>query len=374
MLLLGSGCASTGGRLATSEARAIVAPAPAHAAAYQELFSSSLLDDLDALERRTGYADRTYFQGGIWRGNTTCWRCEETPGMLAAVLSHTRPDDTRLRQLAISTFDTMLRLHASPDGSFGPPARGEANKQISTFSAGICLATSYLTLDRWLTPSVRVRWKDAVHAAATWLLPSLGFYVNGNINLGETTFEYLAYRVTGDRALLAAYEQSFGFTLSPPGQRRRGFVLRYTRVPTRPDGSDGSGYLAEAGKRIGFDRYYTYIQVDHAALLYAISRSQAALRLLNLLTNELLKQTNRHSWLISIGGGTRRGLPGAQIPFVTPVIDVAVLAGGRRDLAKYVLPQFRRARMEFAADVRGTSQEEVVAEYATALIALWGGS
>jgi hypothetical protein len=290
--------------------------------------------------------------------------------MLAAVLYRARPHDARLGRLAIATFTAMLDKHAEPDGSFGPAGPGEANNQISTMVAGTYLATAFLEIGGDLSPSLRTRWQSAIHAAAIWLIPYLTFYVNGNINLGETAFEYMAYRATGDSTLLAAYARSLAFTLAPTGARWQGFGLHYTKLPRRTDGADGSGYLAESGRSIGFDTYYTYVQAGYAALLYAISRSAASLRLLNLLTNQLLAYTDRRAWLINISTGTRRGEPGKTIPFVSPALDVAAIAGGRADLLQAVGPQFGRAQREFRADVLENSQAAVIADYATAVIAL----
>ena len=70
---------------------------------------------------------------------------------------------------------------------------------------------------------------------------------------------------------------------------------------------DGAGFLAEGlvGGTPGFDTNYTLVQNDHAAMLYAFSRSARARRLLNLLTNALVRRASPRTWLIPSVDGSR---------------------------------------------------------------------
>jgi hypothetical protein len=207
------------------------------------------------------------------------------------------------------------------------------------------------------------------------LLGSLGFYVNGNINLGDTLFVYLTWHATRDPALKDAFERSLNFTLAPPQDRWSGFGLQYGKEPVRPDGSDGRGYLAEAGTGPpGFDPYYTTLQADRAALLYLVSRDPRAKRLLNLLTNTLLsRRTKTPPWFLDVSNGSRHPGPRGLAAFVSPAVAVAALAAGRRGLVPFVLPQLERSSVEFRASLsQHANQHAVIGRYAIALMAADG--
>jgi hypothetical protein len=238
------------------------------------------------------------------------------------------------------------------------------------------LAVAYLELADSLPASTRDRWRDAVHRAAAWLEPVLGFYVNGNINMGMTTFMYLAWRVTGDPTMLAAYRRSIDFTLAPGDGRWKGYGLKTTRKPSAPDWSDGRGYLAEAGQdgKPGFDPYYLTVQEAHAALLYAVSGSLRVRRVLNLLTNTLYARVDKRTWLYPVSGGSRRSVKGAVVPLLTPGAATLVMSGTRADLGALAIRQTRRVGVEFGGSVLQANQQEgVIAAFVAPLVAAQRG-
>jgi hypothetical protein len=314
----------------------------------------------------------TYFDAGLWHSQPPCWTCDLSPGEIAAIVSRAYPAAPRFRTWAIATMDAAIRDHHQRNGSFGDPGGGTASNEIPTIWTVNALATSYLELGNRLPAATRARWRREIAAAASWLAPNVTFYVNGNINLSLTLAMYLAARVTGNPSFIAAYHKSWSFTLHPGGARWAGFGLHVTRVPRRPDGSDGAGYLAEARpKKPGFDPHYTGVQAATAAELFAISHQAAARRLLNLLMNELLLRTNRRTFTITNGAGTRRTSSEGQGRFESPTVPIAALVGGRSDLVALVPRQLGLAGTDFRNYVRsGNDQNSVIGDYAWAALAV----
>jgi hypothetical protein len=305
------------------------------------------------------------FVNGVWHPASSCWRCGTELGTVAAVVS-AHSQDPKYRGLALSTFDAALSAHQNRNGSFGPPDTGD---QISTGAELVSMGTAYLILYPSMSAAERARWAAAIRRAARWLSPRLDFYVNGNINLQATLGMYLGWRATGDTALRTAYQRSLHFTLQP-GRHWRGDGLHYAQAPHRRDGSDGAGYLAEKGTGApGFDAHYTILQDDYAAELYALSRDPKALRLLNLLTNQLLTRTNKRTMIIQTGSGSRDTAPNISGKFVSSSIPVLAFLGGRRGLRPAASTQLAVAQIDFLNYVAaGMDQDQVIGNYVSALL------
>jgi hypothetical protein len=306
--------------------------------------TTTLLDDsIRSLAQVDSPTDRQRFAGGRWRSaDEGCWFCQVGPGTAAAVLWRSNREP-RLRTLALSTFDRAIQAHRRTDGGFD----GES-VEITTMMFGLELATAYLELRPALGTVREKRWRAAIVGAADYLHENgnLAWYTNGNINLGNTTLFYLAWKVSGQKRFLSDYETSFAFMISPPS-RWKGFGLKLDRTPKKRDGSDGKGYLAEsAGATPGFDAEYTHLQADVAARLYVVSHDPRALRLLNLLVNKLLDGVDS-DWALSTAGGTRHAEAGRKIPFTTPALAVLVTSGARPDLAPRLARQLGRIEREF---------------------------
>jgi hypothetical protein len=305
------------------------------------------------------------FVDGVWRPGSDCWRCGTELGTVAALVN-AQSKNPAYRQMALSTFDAALQDHQNPNGSFGPPVRGD---QISTGAELVSMGTAYLILSHTMSAGDRARWASAIRRAGHWLTPRLLFYVNGNINLQATLAMYIAWRATGNAALRSGYERSLRFTLVP-GRRWRGYGLRYSQVPHRRDGTDGAGYLAEKGSGApGFDAHYTILQADYAAELYALSRAPQVLRLLNLLTNQLLTHTDKRTMVIQTGSGSRDTAPNISGKFVSSSIPVLAFLGGRRDLRAASSTQLAVAHIDFLNYVAaGLDQDQVIGNYVSALL------
>jgi hypothetical protein len=314
----------------------------------------------------------TYFDGGLWHSRPPCWACDLSGGEISAIVSRAHPTDDRFRTWALQTMDAAIRDHRQRNGSFGDPGGSTASNEIPTIWTVNALAATYLELGDRLPPATRARWRRTIAAAANWLAPNVTFYVNGNINLSLTLAMYLASKVTGQRSFVLAFQKSWNFTLRPSGSQWAGFGLHLTRVPRRGDGADGAGYLAEARpKKPGFDPHYTGVQAATAAELFAISHRPGPLRLLNLLTNELLARTNRTTLMITNGAGTRRSASEGQGRFESPTIPIAALVGGRHDLLGLVPRQLGLAGTDFHNYIRsGNDQNSVIGDYAWAALAV----
>ena len=361
--------------LALACVAALVVPSAAFAAAadpltqkFQTKATAGVERLLDEMAGRRGHVSGRSYRDGVWLGDPKCWWCSVAPVLPAAVLARLQGGASRWMPIAQDTVQATIRRYQQADGSF---ATSPADAQFGTFVTGRYLAAAYLELEPYLSPQRRAQWRGAIARAARWLVPRLRYYVNGNVNLGETVFVYLAWRVTGEAALGRAYRRSLRFTLAP-GRGHPGYGLRYLDRPRHADGRDGAGYLAEGlvGATPGFDTNYTLVQNGHAAMLYAFSRSARSRRLLNLLTNALVRRAGR-SWLIPAINGSRHPGTRSVVGYESSGLAIAALAAGRRDLRPRVLDQLAHVLRGFHSLLtQGPGHQDSVSEFATALIAL----
>jgi len=295
---------------------------------------------VDNMATRTYPGDPQFFDGQWVSGDMSCWDCSTGPGVAAAVISREAGSAApHYRRLAEQTFTNAIDAYRLPSGAFSTPTpEGDG---IATIFFGVALGEAYLEIGQYLDPSTAALWRRSLAGAATYLVTEghiLTYYVNGNINLQATELLYDAWRATASRRLHSDYEKSWAFTLHP-GPHWSGFGLRITRPYTTSNGSNGAGYLAESGGGYpGFDVDYSQLQADEAARLYLFSRDPRALRLLNLLTNQLFTRKVRGHWTLSTAGGTRHAAPNRFIPFTSSALAVLAWLGGRSDL-RHFLPQ-----------------------------------
>ncbi len=313
---------------------------------------------VDNLAARTYPGDREYFDGRWVSGDSSCWMCSTGPGAAAAVLAgFSGQRAAYYKNLAERTFTEAIERYAQPDGAFINPAAPAIGEEIPTIFFGVELGQAYEQLGSSLAPVTRRLWRGTLARAAAFLVHeerALSFYVNGNVNLQITELLYLAWQATGSPALRADYEESWPFLLHP-GSRYPGFGLRLTLPYTRPDGSDGSGYLAESGGAApGFDADYTQLQSDEAARLYLYSRDPRALLLLNLLANRLLQLTSGR-WLLNTSNGTRHSAVRRLVPLTTSALAVLAWLGGRRDLKRDLPGQLHQVRLTMCAGLTYSS-------------------
>jgi hypothetical protein len=326
-------------------------PARADASADQLAYGAQMRDLWGVLDRTvTAYADRTsdadprYYADGAWVSPiTNCWTCTMGPAMGAAVLVDERPE---LLPVVVATVDRAIREHQRANGAFYGPGNSDA---IQTAWAVPILGTIYLTIGDRVDAATRDRWAASIVAGADWLL-SAGetvWYVNGNINLSYTEALWIAWKISGDQRFRAAYEASWSFTIDPPKPRWAAYGLRITSAPTRADGSDGAGYLVESG---GFDPEYTMAQVEVASSWYALSREPRALRLMNLLINQLLPRVDA-KYTLDARDGSRHSL---LTPFMTSALSAVVASGSRPDLVSRLPAQLARVSKEYAGAITYT--------------------
>ncbi len=309
----------------------LATPALAGVSEAHDEFASLIEDSLTELSAKRGPTDPQYFSGGVWRsGDPGCWSCQVGPATAAAALWRENRSDFH-RWLAVTTFDTAIRRFRMRNGSFG---RADDSPDIATMFFGLELGHSYLLLEPSLERGRARRWRAALAGGADFLIANgnVHWYTNGNINLGNTTLFYLAWRATGHKRFIDAYEESWRFLLNPPQARWPGFGLQYMKRPTAADGRDGAGYLAESGGEApGFDPEYTHLQADIASRLFLLSGDPRARRIANLTVNAVLTRTAA-DWTVNTSGGSRHGTPGRRVPFNTPALHVMVAQGGRTDL------------------------------------------
>jgi hypothetical protein len=299
---------------------------------------SLLADSVDSLATQSGPSDPRSFTGGVWvSGQDDCFRCSIGPGLAAAAVAASTGDRLPLG-LAILTFDHAIAAHRQPDGSFGPPGGSETGVDIQTMMFANELGTALIVLTPQLDPRRIQAWTSALTRAADFLIRNnnLSWYTNGNIVLGNALTMALAYRLTGNPAYQAAYEQALAFAITPDPQLWGGHGLVYTATPIRSDGADGAGYLTESG---GYDPEDTASQADVATRLYWVNGEQRALRLMNLFMNQIRPRIDTTAWTLDTSGGTRHPQPNRFVGFNSPVLAVLAWQGGRGDLAPLVSSQ-----------------------------------
>lgn len=339
---------------------------------------SKLVIGLQRLSHQASASDPRYYEGGRWHyGGPSCPRCTVGPGVAAAALWRATGEEA-WRTVAIETMDQAIRDHRYPDGSFGPPARGEGSVDIQTslLALNLGLVVSILGEDG-LDEARRARYVDAVRGAAEFLdrNGNYAWYTNGNIVLANAAVAGMAWRFTGDPRYKALYDRAVEFATAPPQSRWPGKGLQYTTEPTRADGSNGAGYLTEqGGGGVGFDADYTQMQADIASIMVLTIDDARSRRLANLLLNQVLARTDTGSWQIDTSGGTRRQEVGRTIPFTTGALAVMV-PRGRLDLRPLVASQ-----MGVLAEVMKGSAEYSdpglymawASQAAPALVSVWG--
>ena len=252
-----------------------------------------IADSLRADHHRSGPSDDQYHSNGRWfSGDDSYWPTTIGPATAAAVL-YRQTRAPWLAEVSKATINRAIATYRQADGSFGETSKGN---DIETMTFASELGRSYLALGEALKPAKRAEWRDALRGAADFLIANgnLAWYTNGNIVLGNAEIMALAYRVTGQARYRSAYLRAFEFAIAPPQDRWPGYGLHLTKAPTRADGADGAGYLAEAsspGAEPGFDPEYTQLQLDIASRIHLLMRDERSLRLTNELTNALLPRS-----------------------------------------------------------------------------------
>jgi hypothetical protein len=293
------------------------------------------------------------YRNGIWTtSNTVCWACNQGGPATAAATVYMLTGKTQptLLQEAEGTVDTAIATRQLPDGAFAGPPGDTQSPEVATVFFGVEEGNAYLELAPVLDGVRRARWQASIAAAASYLIHNgnLTWYTSGNINLGNAELFYLAWKATGNATFAGAYRQAFSFVLSPPRTRWPGRGLVIVKQPTRSDGSDGAGYLAETGAGgTGFDAEYTELQLDVASRLYLLSGDPEVLRLSNLLVNMLLPRVNS-SFMLNASGGTRHTEAAREVPLITSAFAVLGLHGGRADLAPLILPALAELQRTYA--------------------------
>ena len=286
---------------------------------------------LHALSVKSGAADTQWYRKGVWHyAGTPCWFCATGPGTLAATLWRVNGRrNKRLLHKATATFDRAIADHMNADGSFGDPHFPD------TQFFGVELGTTYLLLGNHLGHERRAAWKAAIENGASYLIKSknLTWEANGNINLGQAEYEWLAWAITGKERFRKAYEVALKYAIDPPQSRWPGYGLHLTH-PSDAGMPGGAGYLAEnGGSGPGFDPEYSMLQLSVASRAFLLSNDLRFGRIADLLWNQLSPLITTRTWLIDARNGTRRSHVDAV---TTPGLVVLAKAGSRPDLAKFV--------------------------------------
>jgi hypothetical protein len=303
---------------------------------------------VDSYMSKSTPSDPRYYADGNWyaTGGPDCWYCYDSAAVGAATLSQ-QPGiaDPELHRVAVDTFDAAIAEHQLRSGAFAD-SLGQPDV-VGTGFFTVDLGVAYRELRGTLDQRTAGAWSAAIARAADYLIDSgnTSWYINGNVNLRQTEVLWLAWSATHQQRFLDAYESEWSFTISPPRPRWDGFGLHISRQPTRADGADGAGYLAESGGGApGFDPSYTDAQLATATDLYVLTRDSRYLRLMNLLFNQLRPRIDS-SWTLDATGGTRESY---REPFMNQAVSVLAASGDRPDLVSGVSGQLRRVETEYA--------------------------
>lgn len=180
-------------------------------------------------------------------------------------------------------------------------------------------------------------WTASMVAGAQWLWDhEQAWYANGNLELCDLLAFELTYRVTRDATWATRREAQYEWTVSPDpavSSSATGHSLVYVQRPRRADGRDGKAFLTEDNggnpDPPGYDPAYTQLQLGNAVRWWQYSRDPRALRIVNLLHNQLMDRVNTTTWLLDATGGTRLN---TTDPWWTPATPMLVWGGHRPDI------------------------------------------
>jgi hypothetical protein len=280
-----------------------------------------------------GFSGET-FAGGRYGECTPCATGPAVAG--AALLASGNGADLVDRDEVVSLFDTVIESYQRPDGGIDQVAGVTTSREVTTMFFTTQLGSALLMLKPQLDLPTLERWEKSLRSAVDFLdrNGNFDYYTNGNVNVGNALGAALAWKVTGEDRYQRLFRKAFDFAIDPPRSKWDGWGLRLTKETNKSDGSDGAGYLTEAGpdRKPGYDADYTQLQADQTALLFLVTHDKEVLRLLNLLTNQLLAHTDQHNWHLDIGNGTRHPESGKWRFLETPALAVLAWRGGRDDL------------------------------------------
>lgn len=334
--------------LAAGSAATISVPAQAALAPEGTLANTLLVGTLDSFYKKDSATDRRFFGADAYQnGDTVCRACTLGAATAAAVARTEDPTQPAwLDDSAIRAVNSAIATYQRPDGSFYDPSVGIS---IGTTFFANEIGSALVALRDRLSAADRTRWIASMRAAADYLQArgELTWYTNGNIVMANSEAMYFTYLATGDSRYKNYYDAAVDFALSPPQARWPGRGLIVTKAGTRGDGADGAGYLTEQGAGgLGYDAGYSTLTLAAATRLWLRSQDPRILRVMNLVTNQLLTSVDAN-WLLDVSGGTRTA-PG-KWPFTTGALAVLAAKGGRADLAPKLSGQWQRIQKEVAA-------------------------
>jgi len=330
-------------------------------------------DSVQAMFTQSSSTDTQYWVGGEWKftNDQLAWQSQGGPSAAAAELYLWRqkfgytvtPADQAinswLRGRAIQSMTWTLTNNLKADGSYANDPQMIVPDLCSCY-IGLGNTLDTTTHTKWLTSMMQmvaylIKAGDLSDSSAPGWKATDGWYTNGNYELLESLILYQVWIATGDHRYKDLFETQWAHTLSPSPVQWPNFGLRSSSswvapsdgltysetgvVPSLPDGSDGREWLVECGgsNSYGYDGDYTHLQTLFASRLYLASQDPRVLKLLNLLTNQVLAHTNTSTWVLDATHGSRHSL---SFGLFTESIDVLAWEGGRSTFVPYVAPQF----------------------------------
>ncbi|MGZ4173101.1 MAG: hypothetical protein ACXVQR_01370 [Solirubrobacteraceae bacterium] len=279
-----------------------------------------------------------HYSGGRWMPSaytSSSWELYQIAAVGQATLGALPGGTAAERQVAIDTVNQAIDTHQMPNGDFdnGTAASGTSGVQGSFW--GAAEGQIALELKPFLDAGTLAKWTASMEHYVDYLSASgnLLWYANGNMALRHALIALETKLLSGSSTYAQYAASAIQSTLDPS---RGGalpawapYGLKFSKVPTQVDGSDGSGWLFESANGghpdqvpvcangmnpcNGFDPHYTMVQLQDALTGYALSDDPQWLRLVNVETNQLMSLTDKSTWLLNASNGSRDNIPAERL-------------------------------------------------------------
>jgi hypothetical protein len=316
-------------------------------------YASTLVNGDYATVASTEQSFFVHYSVGEWmpsRYTTSDWEQYQSAAVGEAVLG-ALPGGTQVqRQVAVDTVNQAIRTHQMSNGDFdnGTPASGSSGVNGPLWAEAEGLIA--LELKPYLDAGTLASWTASMMHYVDYLSSSgnLLWYANGNQALRHALVALETKMLSGSSTYAQDYASAMQSALDPTMggayPQWSAYGLKYSTIPTKADGSDGSGWLVESANGghpseppqcangqnpcNGFDPHYTMLQLHEALTGYALSDDPQWLRLVNLETNQLMPLVDHGTWMLNASNGSRDTIPSeALYPQALGVFDEHNLRG-----------------------------------------------
>ena len=232
------------------------------------------------------------YSNGVWDpANYTSaqpdgtWQKDQAPAVADAVLAASGSSQAAsLASVATATVNTAIAQHQRPDGDFdaGPPGADDTGIGATFWASEE--GEIAVVLDHTASKATLASWDQSMQRYVGWLESSgnARWYSNGNVNLREALIMLEAQDLataTGDTTGAAADAKDLAaeqvFVMNPGWQPAGDFGWHQNGAAgwfsETPPGSGTGNFWCDNSPCVGFDPYYTTLQLDDALTGYVLS-------------------------------------------------------------------------------------------------------